>query len=38
MLASWASDAWAIISSPALRWPVGLMALVRVDEILEGIA
>src|SRR5688500_11662055 len=37
MLASWASDAWAVISSPALRWPRRLKAPVRIDEILEAL-
>ncbi|QOG23379.1 MULTISPECIES: hypothetical protein [Bradyrhizobium] len=37
ILASWASDASAIASCPALRSPVGLKASVRIDEILEAL-
>jgi len=35
ILASWASDASAIASCPALRAPSGLKAPVSIDEILE---
>jgi hypothetical protein len=37
MLASWASDASAIASCPALRAPEGLKAPVTIDEILEAL-
>ena len=37
ILASWASDASAIASCPALRAPKGLKAPIRVDEILEAL-
>jgi hypothetical protein len=37
ILASWASDASAIASCPALRSPVGLKAPVTIDEILEAL-
>jgi hypothetical protein len=37
ILASWASDASAIASSPSLRAPVGLKAPVTIDEILEAL-
>ena len=37
ILASWASDASAIASCPALRAPAGLRAPVTVDEILEAL-
>jgi len=37
ILASWASDASAIASCPALRVPEGLKAPVRIDEILEAL-
>ena len=37
ILASWASDASAIASCPALRAPAGLKALVTIDEILEAL-
>src|SRR4051794_25385299 len=37
ILASWASDASAIVSCPALRAPAGLKAPVTVDEILEAL-
>ena len=37
ILASWASDASAIASCPALRAPDGLMAPVSIDEILEAL-
>ncbi len=37
ILASWASDASAIASCPALRSPDGLKALVHIDEILESL-
>jgi hypothetical protein len=37
ILASWASDASAIASCPALRAPVGLKAPVTIDEILEAL-
>jgi hypothetical protein len=37
ILASWASDASAIASSPALRAPKGLKALVSIDAILEAL-
>jgi hypothetical protein len=36
-LASWASDASAIASCPALRAPAGLKAPVTIDEILEAL-
>ncbi len=37
ILASWASDASAISSCPALRAPAGLKAPVTIDEILEAL-
>ena len=37
ILASWASDASAIASCPALRAPAGLKAPVHIDEILEAL-
>jgi hypothetical protein len=37
ILASWASDASAIASCPALRAPTGLNAPVTIDEILEAL-
>jgi hypothetical protein len=37
LLASWASDASAIASCPALRAPEGLKASVTIDEILEAL-
>jgi hypothetical protein len=37
ILASWASDASAIASCPALRAPQGLKAPVTIDEILEAL-
>jgi len=37
VLASWASDASAITSCPALRAPAGLKAPVTIDEILEAL-
>ena len=37
ILASWASDASAIASCPALRAPVGVKAPVTIDEILEAL-
>ena len=37
ILASWASDASAIASCPALRAPDGLEAPVHIDEILEAL-
>ena|SRR5579871_1339879 len=37
ILASWASDAAAITSCPALRAPEGLKNPVSIDEILEAI-
>ncbi len=37
ILASWASDASAIASCPALRAPAGLKATVTIDEILEAL-
>ena len=37
ILASWASDASAIASCPALRAPAGLKALVTIDEILDAL-
>jgi hypothetical protein len=37
ILASWASDASAIASCPALRAPTGLKAPVTIDEILEAL-
>src|SRR3982751_2804722 len=37
ILASWASDASAIASCPALRAPAGLKSPVSIDEILEAL-
>jgi len=37
ILASWASDASAVASCPALRAPDGLQAPVHIDEILEAL-
>ena len=37
ILASWASDASAIASCPALRAPAGLKAPVTIDEILDRV-
>ena len=37
ILSSWASDASAIASCPALRAPTGLKAPVTIDEILEAL-
>ena len=37
ILASWASDASAIASCPALRSPAGLKAPVSIDEILDAL-
>jgi hypothetical protein len=37
ILASWASDASAIASCPALRAPAGLKGPVTIDEILEAL-
>ena len=37
ILASWASDASAIASCPALRAPADLKAPVHIDEILEAL-
>ena len=37
ILASWASDASAIASCPALRGPNGLKAPVTIDEILDAL-
>lgn len=37
ILASWASDASAIASCPALRAPVGLKTPVTIDEILDAL-
>jgi hypothetical protein len=37
ILASWASDASAIASCPALRAPDGLKAPVTIDDILEAL-
>ena len=37
ILASWASDAAAISSCPALRSPAGLKAPVSIDDILEAL-
>jgi hypothetical protein len=37
ILASWASDASAIASCPALRAPPGLKAPVTIDEILDAL-
>jgi hypothetical protein len=37
ILASWASDASAVASCPALRAPNGLKAPVHTDEILEAL-
>ncbi|MGC2087652.1 MAG: hypothetical protein WA702_30295 [Bradyrhizobium sp.] len=38
ILASWASDASAIASCPALRAPDGLKAPVSIDDILEALS
>ena len=38
ILASWASDASAIASCPALRAPEGLKNPVTIDEILEALS
>ena len=38
ILASWASDASAIASSPALRAPEGLRKSVSIDTILEALS
>jgi hypothetical protein len=37
VLASWASDASAIASCPALRPPPGMRAPITIDEILEAL-
>jgi hypothetical protein len=37
ILASWASDASAIASCPALRSPPGMRAPITIDEILEAL-
>ncbi len=37
ILASWASDASAVASCPALRAPDGLKAPITIDEILEAL-
>ena len=37
ILASWASDASAMASCPALRAPAGLKAPVTIDEILDAL-
>ena len=37
ILASWASDASAIASCPALRAPAGLKTPVTIDEILDAL-
>jgi hypothetical protein len=37
ILASWASDASAIASCPALRAPQGLKAPVRIDAVLDAL-
>ena len=37
ILASWASDASAITSCPALRSPAGLKTPVTIDEILQAL-
>jgi len=37
ILASWASDASAIASCPALRAPAGLKAPVSIDAVLEAL-
>src|SRR5260370_8130695 len=37
ILASWASDASAIASCPALRAPAGLQTPVSIDEILDAL-
>src|SRR3989337_770463 len=37
ILASWASDASAIASCPALRAPAGLKIPVAIDDILEAL-
>jgi hypothetical protein len=37
ILASWASDASAIASCPALRAPDGLKVPIHIDEILEAL-
>ena len=38
ILASWASDASAIASCPALRAPAGVKAPITIDEILEALS
>jgi hypothetical protein len=38
ILASWASDASAIASCPALRAPAGLKNPISIDEILDALA
>ncbi|SDJ76957.1 MULTISPECIES: hypothetical protein [Bradyrhizobium] len=37
ILASWASDAAAVASSPSLRAPQGVKAPITIDEILEAL-
>ena len=37
ILASWASDASAIASCPALRAPIGLKAPVNIDDVLQAL-
>ena len=37
ILASWASDALAVVSFPALRAPQGRRAPITIDEILEAL-
>lgn len=37
ILASWASDAAAVSSCPALRAPAGVSAPISIDEILEAL-
>ena len=38
ILASWASDAAAVTSNPALREPAGTRRIVTIDEILEALS
>jgi hypothetical protein len=37
ILASWASDAFAVRSQPTLRKPAELQQAVRVDEVLDAL-
>jgi len=37
ILSAWASDAWAIPSTPGLRWPLGLTQPVAVEVILVAL-